>query len=164
VPPLVGGRDGYREVGTHPLGTTDLRLSIRKEPLPYREARREWRTSVLPSAERPPAGTHIGVPVRKDLVCVLGDLIRTCAISPFDNGRWVTRSIRLDRCHIRLSRQEYSPPMLVEDTALRGEYDGVGAPKDMGEGAIHPSEQHGGAARAKGIREMAEGIMLLHWW
>ena len=54
--------------------------------------------------------------------------------------------------------------MLVEDMALRGEYDGVDAPKDMGEGAIHPSEWHGGATRAKGIGETAKGIVLPRWW
>ncbi len=49
--------------------------------------------------------------------------------------------------------------MLVEDTALRGEYDGVDTPKDMGEGAIHPFERHGGAACAKGVEEMAKNIV-----
>ncbi len=95
APPLVkvrvGGRDGHRgEVGTHPLGTTDLRLIIRKEPLSYREARREWRASVLLPAECPLAGTRVGLPVRKDIVCVLGDGIPACASSPFDVVRSVT--------------------------------------------------------------------------
>ena len=92
-PPLVkvwvGGREEHRKVGTHPLGTTDLRLSIRKEPLPYRAARIEWRASVLLPAERPLAGTRVGVPVREDLVCVLGNGVRTCASGPFYDGRWV---------------------------------------------------------------------------
>jgi hypothetical protein len=55
------------------------------------------------------------------------------------------------------------PPMLAEDTELQGEYDGVDAPKDMGKGAIHPFEQQGGAARAKGAKETADGIVLLRW-
>ena len=46
--------------------------------------------------------------------------------------------------------------MLVEDTALQGEYDGVDFPKDIGEGAIHPSKRHGGAACAKGVGETAD--------
>ena len=50
--------------------------------------------------------------------------------------------------------------MLAEDMELQGEYDGVDAPKDMGEGAIHPSEQQDGAACAKGAREAADGIVL----
>ncbi len=54
--------------------------------------------------------------------------------------------------------------MLAEDTALRGEYDGVDAPKEMGEGAIHPSEQHGGAACAKSVGETAKGIVLPRCW
>ena len=54
--------------------------------------------------------------------------------------------------------------MLVEDTALQGEYDGVESPEDMGEGAIHPSKRHGGAACAKGVRETAEGIVLPRCW
>jgi hypothetical protein len=54
--------------------------------------------------------------------------------------------------------------MLVEDTALRGEYDGVDTPKDLGEGAIHPSTLHGGATCAKGIGETAEGIVLPRCW
>jgi hypothetical protein len=54
--------------------------------------------------------------------------------------------------------------MLAEDTAQRGEYDGVDAPKEMGEGAIHPSERHGGAACAKGVGETAEGIVLPRCW
>jgi hypothetical protein len=41
---------------------------------------------------------------------------------------------------------DISPPMLAEDTARRGEYDGVDAPNAMGEGAIHPSKRHGEAA------------------
>ena len=53
--------------------------------------------------------------------------------------------------------------MLAEDTELRGEYDGVADPKDMGEGAIHPSKWQGGAARAKGAGETADGIALPHW-
>jgi hypothetical protein len=54
--------------------------------------------------------------------------------------------------------------MLAEDTELRGEYDGVDASKDMGEGAIHPSVWQSGAARAKGARETADGIVLPRWW
>ena len=54
--------------------------------------------------------------------------------------------------------------MLVDNKKLRGEYDGVDAPKDMGEGAIHSSEQHGGAACAKGAEETAKGIVLPRWW
>ena len=109
--------------------------------------------------------TRVGVPVHEDLVCVLGDIVRTCASSPFDNGRWVTRSSHLNRRHIlRSSHRKISPPMLVEDMALREEYDGVDAPKDMGEGANHPSEWHGGAARAKYIGETAKGIVLPRWW
>jgi hypothetical protein len=90
-PPCEGveKRDEHCKVGTHPLGTTDLRLSIRKEPLPYRAARIEWRASVLLPAERPLAGTRVGVPVRDDLVCVLGNGVRTCASGPFYDGRWV---------------------------------------------------------------------------
>ena len=53
--------------------------------------------------------------------------------------------------------------MLAEDTELRGEYDGIDAPKDMGEGAIHPFERQGGAARAKGAGETADGVVLPHW-
>jgi hypothetical protein len=79
----VRGRDGHREVGTNPLCTTDLRLSICKEPLPYREARREWRaTSLLLPAERPLLGTRVSIPVREDLTRGLGDLVRACASSP----------------------------------------------------------------------------------
>jgi hypothetical protein len=85
----VGGRDEHRKVSTHPLGTTD-RLLIRKEPLPYGEARREWRASVLLVADSLLVGTCISVPVLKDLARVLIDRINTCASSPFDNGRWVT--------------------------------------------------------------------------
>ena len=89
------GVEGGRERRTS-QGRTDLRLSIRKEPLTYRKARREWRASVLLPAERPLAGTRIGIPVRKDLMCVLGDLVRTCASSPFDDGHWVTRLSHLN--------------------------------------------------------------------
>ena len=53
--------------------------------------------------------------------------------------------------------------MLAEDMAQQGEYDGVDAPKEMGEGAIHPSERHGGATCAKG-GEMAKGIVLPRCW
>jgi hypothetical protein len=53
--------------------------------------------------------------------------------------------------------------MLTEDTELRGEYDGVDAPKDMGKSAIHPFERQGGAARVKGAGETADCIVLLHW-
>ena len=53
--------------------------------------------------------------------------------------------------------------MPEEDTKLQGEYDGVDTPKDMGEGAIHPSERQGGAARAKGAGETADGILLPRW-
>jgi hypothetical protein len=143
---MGGGGDGHRKVGTHPMGTTDLRLRILKEPLLYRAARRKWRASVLLPVERPI------------------DLVRTCASSPFDDDCWMSSSSHLNRQHIRLNHREISPPMLVEDTALQGEYDGVDAPKYMGEGGIHPSERHGGAARSKGIRETAEGIVLPRWW
>ena len=50
------------------------------------------------------------------------------------------------------------PPMLPKDTELRGEYDGIDSPKDMGEGAIFPTERpngslySGGSARARGTR------------
>ena len=54
--------------------------------------------------------------------------------------------------------------MLAEDMELQGEYDGVDAPKDMGEDAIHPSEWQGEAAHAKGARETADGIVLPRWW
>ena len=54
--------------------------------------------------------------------------------------------------------------MLEEDTERQGEYDGVDAPKDMGEGAIHPSEWQGGSARAKGAGETADGIVLPRCW
>ncbi len=53
--------------------------------------------------------------------------------------------------------------MLAEDMELQGEYDGVDAPKDMGDSAIHPSDQQGGAACAKGARETANGIVLPRW-
>ncbi len=39
----------------------------------------------------------------------------------------------------------YSPPMLLKYMELCGEYDGVDAPKGMGEGAINPTEQPGGS-------------------
>ena len=139
---------------------TDLRLSICKEPFPNREAQREWRDGVLLPAERPLAGTCVGVPVCKDLVCILGDRVRTCPSSSFDDGRWVTRSSHLNQ---RRAVGKYSPPMLVEDTALRGEYDGIDTLKEMGKGAIHPSERPGGFrehARANGGKGAADGLLL----
>ena len=62
------------------------------------------------------------------------------------------------------SRREIIPPLLLEDMELQGEYDGNDAPKDMGKGVIHPSEWQGGAARAKGAGETANGIALPCWW
>ena len=135
----MGGRDKHCEVGTHPLGRTDLRLSICKEPLPYREAQREWRAHFLLPAERPLGWTHVGIPVRKDLEHVLRDLIHTCASSPFHDGRRVQLD-QVTSTNSILGRAvgKYSPPMLLEDPKLQGEYDGIDAPKDSGEGAIHP--------------------------
>jgi hypothetical protein len=49
-------------------------------------------------------------PVCKDLVHGLGDCVRTCTSSPFNDGRWVTRSSHLDRRHITSSRREIFPP------------------------------------------------------
>jgi hypothetical protein len=86
----VAGRDGHCEVGTYPLGTTDPRLFIRKEPLPERETRREWRASIVLVAESLLLGTRVSVPVLEDLTWVLEDIVRICASSPFDNGRRVT--------------------------------------------------------------------------
>ncbi len=60
--------------------------------------------------------------------------------------------------------------MLLKDTELCGEYDGVDAPNDMGEGAINPTEQRGGSpysggsARAKGTGGAAHGFVLPCWW
>ena len=65
----------------------------------------------------------------------------------------------------------YSPPMLLKDTELCGEYDGIDAPNDMGEGAINPTERpggfpySGGSARAKGAGGAAHGFVLpCRWW
>ena len=65
----------------------------------------------------------------------------------------------------------YSPLMLVKDTELWcGEYDGVDAREDMGEGAIDPnarpggSPYSGGSARAgRGALGAARGIVLPGW-
>jgi hypothetical protein len=65
----------------------------------------------------------------------------------------------------------YFPPMLLKDTELCGEYDGVDAPKGMGEGAINLTEwpggslYSGGSARAKGTGGAAHGVVLpCMWW
>ncbi len=86
----VGGRDGHRKVGAYPLGTTDPRLFICKDPLSGRETGRAWRASGVLVAESLLLGTCISVPVRKDLALGLEDIIRICTSSPFDDGRWVT--------------------------------------------------------------------------
>ena len=86
----VGGRDGHREVGAYPLGATDLRPFIRKDPLSGRETRRAWRATCVLVAESPLLGTRISVPVREDLARGHKDIIRGRASSPFNNGRRVT--------------------------------------------------------------------------
>ena len=86
----VGGRDGHREVGAYPLGATDLRPFIRKDPLSVRETRRAWRATCVLVAESPLLGTRISVPVREDLARGHEDIIRGRASSPFNDGRRVT--------------------------------------------------------------------------
>ena len=86
----VGGRDGHREVGAYPLGTTDPRLFIRKDPLPGRETQRAWRASGVPVAESLLLGTRVSIPVCEDLARGLEDIIRIRASSLFDDGRRVT--------------------------------------------------------------------------
>ena len=51
----------------------------------------------------------------------------------------------------------YSPPMLVKDTELCGEYDGVAAREDMGEGAINPIVRPGGSLYSGGSARARRG-------
>ena len=110
----VGGRDGHRKVGAHPLGTSDLRLLIRKEPLPYGEARREWRASILLVAESLLMGTRVGAPVLEELALELVDRRSTCASSPFYDGHWVTGWSHLYRRRSSSIRRGISPPLSFE--------------------------------------------------
>ena len=80
------------------------------------------------------------------------------------------------RCSARLA-----PPLFRdgwegddEDSVRCGDVvfvkDGVDAPKDMGEGAINPTERpggspySGGSAHAKGAGGAAHGVVLPCWW
>jgi hypothetical protein len=57
--------------------------------------------------------------------------------------------------------------MLLTSTERQGGYDGVDTPKDMDQGAIHPSELprgSGGHACAKGARGAVDGIVRPCWW
>ena len=61
-------------------------------------------------------GPCVGVPVHEDLTRGLGDLVRTCASSPFDDGRRVTGSSHLQRRHITSSRWDIFPPPCSQKT------------------------------------------------
>ena len=57
--------------------------------------------------------------------------------------------------------------MFSKDMTWQGERDGVGTPKDLGEGTIHPSERPGGSrgnTRAKGARGAVDGLVIPFCW
>ena len=143
----VGGRCRHRKVQTHPLGTPVVILRIRNEYRPGGPIR-AGRASILCQTEIALARACCCMPVIKYL-------LGTSASSPLGDGCGIELAGGSCRAHqatgvapsdgrgVRAAGV-YSPPMLVKDTELCGEYDGVDAQEDMGEGAINPIVRPGG--------------------
>jgi hypothetical protein len=94
----VGGRDGHRKVGTHPPGATGSHFPVRIE----RQARYvAVQVTGLLLEESCLVGMRVGHPILEDVIDRGRDCGRTCASSPFNNGRRVTRLSHLHRRHIR---------------------------------------------------------------
>ena len=170
----LGGRCRHRKVRTHPLGIPVVTLRIRNE---YRPGGPIWvgRTSILCQTEIALVRACCRMPVFKYLVgtSASGPLRDGCGIELAGGScraHQATGSSRLIRRRRSSSRRGIFPLMLVKDTELCGEYDGVDAREDMGEGAIDPnarpggSPYSGGSARAgRGALGAARGIVLPGW-
>jgi hypothetical protein len=112
----VGGRDGHPKVGTHPPGATGLHFPV------WIERRAQYvavQVAGLLLEESCLVGMRVGHPILEDVIDRGRDCGRTCASSPFNDGRRVTRSSHLHQRHIRSSCWEIFPPILQK--TRRGE-------------------------------------------